>query len=104
MAMHDNGLTKLTEESAELLIELISALSRLSVVASKKAAYQNTDLHPDGKGSLAERLENEIADVLAAAEFVIEALKLNLTRIEQRYEDKVARFKAWENEHATHTD
>lgn len=73
MPMHGNGLTKLMEECGELV-----------QIAAKKSAYINTDRHPDGMGSLRTRLENEIADVLAACTFVISVFKLRQTRIDKR--------------------
>lgn len=53
-----NGLAKLLEE-----------LGELSQVCAKKLAYYHTDEHPDGAGSLRERMQEEIADVAAAMLF-----------------------------------
>lgn len=84
MAMEKCGLAKLTEECGELI-----------QVAAKKMAYMDTDLHPDGR-SMKDRLEEEIADVLAACTFVAKKLDLNEDYIEKRARDKIARFEEWD--------
>ena len=87
MSMHNKGLTKLQEECGELI-----------QIAAKKAAYLETDTHPDGKGSLKRRLAEEVADVIAAAKFVQEKLELDGDFIMQRTEVKFARFKRWDSQ------
>ena len=82
--MKDNGLAKLIEECGELI-----------QIAAKKQAYFNTDSHPDGKGSMKERMEDEIADVLAACVFVAETFKLNQPDIEGRAKGKLELFRKW---------
>jgi NTP pyrophosphatase (non-canonical NTP hydrolase) len=84
MPMTANGLAKLIEECGEL-----------AQVAGKKLAYYNTDIHPDGAGSLAQRLQDEIADVLAAAQFVAQTFQLNAAAIEARRLRKLALFASW---------
>ena len=87
MAMPHNGLVKLVEECGELV-----------QIASKKISYHDTDAHPDGKGSMRMRLENEIADVTASVAFVVEKLGLSLDRIETMADHKLRRFEAWDEE------
>jgi NTP pyrophosphatase (non-canonical NTP hydrolase) len=82
--MTANGLAKLIEECGEL-----------TQVAGKKIAYYNTDFHPDGAGSLAQRLQDEIADVLAAAQFVAQNFGLDAAAIEVRRARKLALFASW---------
>lgn len=82
-----NGLAKLLEEIGEL-----------GQVAAKKLAYYHTDEHPDGGKPLSERLEEEIADVIAASRFVSETFELNTTRIEARIAEKLNRFKEWHSD------
>lgn len=84
MTMTGNGLAKLLEE-----------LGELSQVAAKKLAYMHTDEHPDGAGSLATRLEEEMADVRAAIDFCIETHGLNEARINIRQNMKLRRFQEW---------
>lgn len=84
MPMTANGLAKLLEE-----------LGELSQVAAKKLAYFHTDEHPDGAGSLNERMEAEMGDVLAACAFVRQQFKLNDAAVANRYEVKLALFERW---------
>lgn len=84
MPMTAKGLSKLIEECGEL-----------TQVAGKKLAYYHTDEHPDGEGSLKRRLENEIADVIAAARFVIEMHGLDDQRVISRIEVKERLFREW---------
>jgi NTP pyrophosphatase (non-canonical NTP hydrolase) len=82
--MSNSGLTKLIEECGEL-----------TQVAAKKIAYFQTDEHPDGKGSLKARIEDEMGDVLAAIGFVGGTLNLDQSRIAQRAEQKTALYLEW---------
>jgi len=82
--MSHNGLTKLLEECGEL-----------SQIAAKKIAFPGTDEHPDKKGSMKKRLEEEIADVIAACCFVADANGLDPEVIINRTERKINRFKKW---------
>lgn len=83
--MHNKGLTKLLEELGELV-----------QIASKKAAFMDIDWHPDGKGSLKARLEDEIADANAAIAFVILKLNLNNNYIDERRNYKLNLYKEWD--------
>lgn len=82
--MSHNGLTKLTEECGEL-----------TQIAMKKIAFADTDVHPDGKGSMKLRLEEEIADVRAASQFVIANFDLDEEFIKERAEQKLKMFVEW---------
>ena len=84
MTMTANGLAKLLEECGEL-----------SQVAAKKLAYFHTDDHPDGAGSLDKRLQDEIADVIAACIFVAAKFGLNTAAINDRCDRKLALFVQW---------
>lgn len=84
MSMDKRGLTKLAEECGELV-----------QAAMKKSAYMDSK-HPDKKGDLDKRIEEEMADVLAACEFVQSTLKLNRKAIQKRKEMKLKRFKKWD--------
>ena len=84
--MQFGGLTKLIEECGELV-----------QIAAKKQAYFDTDTHPDGKGSMKRRLEEEMADVIAACVFVAEKFGLDDKFLETRMQKKLALFKSWDN-------
>jgi NTP pyrophosphatase (non-canonical NTP hydrolase) len=85
--MTAKGLAKLTEE-----------LGELQQVVGKKLAYFSNDnnLHPDGKGDLNKRLEEEMGDVWGAISFVIEKLGLNVSAITDRSCDKWNLFREWD--------
>jgi len=70
MVMTFKGLAKLVEEIGEL-----------SQVVGKKIAYMTGD-HPDGKGDLNLRIQNEVGDVIAAIRFVSEKMKLDKINID----------------------
>lgn len=84
--MHQKGLTKLKEECGELI-----------TIAAKKSSYINHSVHPDGQ-ILDVRMEEEIADVLAAVEFVIGKFSLSTERIEARRKMKVETYLLWDKE------
>jgi NTP pyrophosphatase (non-canonical NTP hydrolase) len=84
MTMAAKGLAKLIEECGELV-----------QVAGKRLAYYSTDEHPDGGPPLPERLEDEIADVMAAIETVMSLHGLDRGRMLTRYADKLRLFRAW---------
>ncbi len=91
MPMRDNGLAKLVEECGEVL-----------QVAGKLQQYpelQHEDdiAHPDGT-KLRERLKEEMADVLAAIEFVTQKLGLDKYDIFDRAQAKTKLFKQWDKE------
>lgn len=83
--MTAKGLVKLSEECGEL-----------QQIIAKKLAYYTTDVHPDGKGSLKERLEDEIADVIAASLLVGELHGLDALRMGNRVNAKLALFNQWQ--------
>lgn len=85
MVMSNCGLTKLAEECAEL-----------AVVCAKKIAYMHTDQHPDGS-NLRTRLQEEIADVLASIQFVVDKLKLDDIAIDMNVIKKSDRFHQWDS-------
>lgn len=82
--MAGDGLAKLIEECGELL-----------QVAGKKLEYYSTDVHPDGGPRLDERLEDEIADVIAACTLVRGLHRLDVNRIHARATAKLALFEEW---------
>lgn len=84
MPMTAKGLAKLIEECGELI-----------QVAGKRLAYYTTEEHPDGGAPLSERLEDEIADVIAACNFVVNVQHLDAERIGHRVLGKVQRFRGW---------
>lgn len=85
MPMEKKGLAKLVEECGELV-----------QIAAKKMTCMDTDVHFDGQGSVKERLENEIADVLAATRFVGFKLELDMQRIMARMDDKLELYFKWD--------
>lgn len=87
MPMSNNGLTKLIEECGEV-----------TQIAAKIIAFPYTDEHPDGIGSMRARLENEVADVLAATAFVIGKFGLSKARIDTRATVKHALFTTWDKD------
>jgi hypothetical protein len=94
MPMMQNGLAKLTEECGEVL-----------QIAGKLVQYPHLqqpgtdELHPDGT-HLRTELQNEMADVIAAFEFVAQRLQLNSDVIDGRVSRKVALFELWDRERA----
>jgi len=78
MVMTLNGLAKLTEEIGELI-----------QVAGKKMAYAD-GTHPDGKGDLNSRMQEEMGDVVAAIAFVSKKLKLDVIAISAISEHELA--------------
>lgn len=77
------GIAKLNEECGEV-IQLIGKLM----------AYPAGD-HPDGKGHLKHRLEDELADLKAAIAVVMVKNNLDTVRIYKRIEKKQALFATW---------
>jgi NTP pyrophosphatase (non-canonical NTP hydrolase) len=84
--MSNNGLTKLVEECGEL-----------TTVAAKLIAYPE-GAHPDNNGPLLERLEEEVADVLAAIAFVRSMHDVSHPRITERAARKLRVYKEWAGE------
>lgn len=94
MTMAAKGIAKLIEECGEL-----------QQVLGKKLAYYTTDEHPDGAGPLTQRLEDEMADVMAAMDLVRINFDLNNRRMQERRCQKLATFMGWHfatdnNQHA----
>ncbi len=85
--LEKNGLVKLTEECGELI-----------QIVSKKMTRMNTDEHWDAAGPLGSRMENEIADVFAAARIVIKKFGLDSGKIKRRAEEKLKLFEQWSQE------
>lgn len=90
MDLHDmmsgNGLVKLMEECGELV-----------QIAAKKLAYYDTDIHPDGKGSLRTRMTEEMGDVLAAIDFVTRKFEISEGALDARRKMKLELFSEWDN-------
>lgn len=80
---HWPGLSKLIEEAGEVC-----------QVAGKIMGTGGERMHWDGS-DLKVRIEEEIADVLAACAFVIEACELDETFITDRIDEKITRFRDW---------
>lgn len=70
----------------------------LTQIAAKKLAYIQSDIHPDGKGCMNRRLEEELADVIAIAYFVERKFKLDCNFIEDRISKKLNMFLQWDAE------
>jgi NTP pyrophosphatase (non-canonical NTP hydrolase) len=85
MAMAYRGLVKLSEECGELV-----------QIIAKKIAYCLTDEHPDGKGSMQERLQDEMADVYAALDFVAKRNNFDIEAMQKRHKAKLALFQQWD--------
>lgn len=77
------GGFKLMEEAGEL----VQALGKLGPFPA--------DPHPDGGPPLRQRIENEIADVLAACQYFVAANGLNPSAISERQYEKLAKFRKW---------
>lgn len=79
------GFSKLIEECGEVLQEV-----------GKTIGLGDLDtLHWDLKGTMRPRLEDEIADLMAALYFVLEQNKLDTTHIAERMTKKLAKFERW---------
>lgn len=77
------GIFKVLEEAGEL----IQDLAKLGPYPVKK--------HPDGKGELLHRVEDEIADMYAALDYFVEVNNLNRVKLAARKNTKLALYKAW---------
>lgn len=86
MSMSKKGLIKLIEECSEL-----------SVIAAKKAAYMDEEIHPDGQ-NMKESLEEEIADAWATMAFVIRRFDLDIKKIQDRRDMKLELYEKWDRE------
>lgn len=81
---HWPGLAKLSEECGEL----VQAIGKLQAVGGESRA------HWDGSHVVC-HLEDEMADVRAALNFVAEMNKLDLKRMKARSRMKLERFLRW---------
>lgn len=81
------GLAKVAEECGEVI-----------QVAGKIIAANGESAHWDGS-DLRRRLEDEIADLRAAADFLILRNGLDEDRIRHRAGDKLVLFEGWHREH-----
>lgn len=90
--MRHKGLAKLAEEIGEL-----------GQVIGKRLQYPDGP-HPDEhrEKPLDERMEDEMADTLAAITFAIRRNGLNGWRILNRQAEKLALFESWDQEPETH--
>lgn len=77
------------------LFKLIEECGECQQTAGKIAAFPDTDEHPDGCGSLRQRLQNELADVIAAAQHVAMANDLDMIAIMDRRDRKLELFAKW---------
>ena len=80
------GISKLVEEAGEVL-----------QVCGKLIALGGDHLHWDGT-TLKERLEEEIADLSAAIEFVVDKRDLDLAKMTVRASEKRRLFEKWHEE------
>lgn len=78
------GITKLVEECGELL-----------QACGKLMGARGAEFHWDGT-NLRQAISNEIADVLAACEFVVAHCNLDWHEIQDRKEKKLARYHGWQ--------
>lgn len=83
--MSMNGYNKLQEEMGESV-----------QVIAKQLAYWGHDYHPDGGPSLKSRIEDELADVMAAIDFVIAKNGLNRRAMESRKARKLTLYQEWD--------
>lgn len=93
------GLSKLIEEAGEtsdVLADflLLKLLGRLGMRAGKILGFGSMGRHWDGN-FLRKNLEEEIADIEAAIEFVKTKNKLNKKKITKRRKEKLKRFNFW---------
>lgn len=77
------GIYKVQEECGELV-----------TVLGKLAVYPDGN-HPDGKGNLIRRLEDEIADAIASSTYFAENNDLNLEYIKARIAMKKQTYGEW---------
>lgn len=80
------GISKLIEEAGEVT----QVCGKLIALAGESNHWDGTDLR--------ERLEDELADVIAAWDFVIYHNGLDGGRIKKRARDKLKLFETWHKE------
>lgn len=91
--MRENGLVKLSEEGGEV----IQVAQKLIAYPELQPRVNEQARHPDGS-RLRLRLEDELGDLLAAIEFVTEKLDLDTGRINSHHQQKLDRFRQWDEE------
>lgn len=77
------GIYKLTEECGEVI-----------QIAGKLGPFPDGN-HPDRGGNLRRRMEDELADLSAAATYLIQQEKLDGNYIKERAARKLAQFQEW---------
>lgn len=82
--MENGGLNKLVEEAGEA-IQVVGKILSFGLGP-----------HPDGKGDLKERLEDELADLMAAIRLVRGKFRLDMDRMAEREDMKLRRFREWD--------
>lgn len=80
--MHSKGLAKLVEECGELIR-----------IAGKLIAFP--DKHPSGLNCRQELID-ELADVLAACQFVANKYQLDINELNKRRLEKLQLYKHWD--------
>lgn len=98
------GIFKAIEEIGELNIELadlqvlLSEVQRgtgkISQLLGKLGPFPSGE-HPDGKGHLKDRLEDELGDLLGILQYFSEHGELDLNKIDARARTKYDKFKEW---------
>ena len=88
--------------AAKGVAKLIEECGELQQVLGKRLAYWTTDEHPDGS-NLTERLQDEMADVMAAITFVGHRLNLDWDAIEDRRYRKWLLFCQWDEDPSNNT-
>jgi NTP pyrophosphatase (non-canonical NTP hydrolase) len=99
---HVPGLSKVTEEvgeAQEALSEFVLArhLGRVGQVAGKIIGLGAMDEHWDGT-NLKTRMEDELADLIAAVRFFTDKNGLDNKRMVRRLKAKLALFNKWHKE------
>lgn len=90
--------------TAKGIAKLIEEMGELNQVLGKRLAYYTTEDHPDGGLPLNERMEDEIADVLAACSLVMLLHGLDDARIQVRTAVKLELFLKWEGDPTNNED
>lgn len=93
MGIAHKGLAKLSEEIGELQTEL----GKLQQVIGKAIQVGSID-NMHWSGSLREKLEEEMADVLASIRYVRDRNSLDADKIDVRADKKYRKFAGWETE------
>lgn len=86
---HWPGLAKLAEEAGELI-----------QVIGKIIAMGGTDVHWDGTTSLRARLMEEMGDVTAAVDFLVEQNAFRPMDLQARHDQKLSMYRQWQREHS----